>query len=437
MTIKKTDDPVSVSLGMYILLILLLSLPCVAQKADPSLKSSDGEIGFISVSGYITVESPEKRLLDSLKWQQQDLLKKTYAGKKINQILLQRSTGRVMIFTRGGSGMQIDKAKAILEGLIAPDPVIQKKKSFYIPDNPFNIYIEKPLFIGISNHIKFTTAASTDSLVAYNGTSATFSGTEHEYDITVSTPGQVIFELLDSATKRPKYLYHFIAKRTADDDLQTKVEVQLGVISGLTVTPDVLKKQMEIKISKGYSLAGATVYLAGTGFKDIVAVNLYETLGFAKCYLDLCLPGSTFTFDNVRISDANGKIYAVDGFTIRVIEDSSQMDTALPDYYQFTSYPQFTGGNDLVEYYVKQQLVVTKSDNIAAGNQPVFLLLKINSDGSVNFSCEGAMQTLNNLEKKCLEIIQNGPKWIPGKFKDVDMPMIVAAAFTLNVIIVD
>ena len=439
MIVKKRFPFIFIQFILPVLFLVFFSFSSIGQTTDPSLQNSGGQVGAFSVTGYITytVESPEKKLLDSLKWQEQAILKKEYAGKRIKQILLQRSTGRVMLFTRGGKGLQMDKATAIQEGLIAPDPVIKNEKRSYIPASPVDIYIEKPLLVGINNHVSLTMTETTDSIAVYTGSTATYSGTGNEYDITVTVPGHFIFEVLDSETKRTKYLYHFLAKRTAEDDLQTKPAVQLGIISGLTVTPAVLKKQQEINISNGYSLAGATVYFAGTGFKDIVVVDIYKKLGFAKCYLDLCLPGSVFTFDNVRISDASGKIYTVDGFTIRVIEDSLQMNGPLPDFYELTSYPQFSLGNDLLEFYVKQELVVKKTDSIPPGSQRVFLILKINTDGSVSSSCEGAFSKLSKLEQKCLAIIQNGPKWIPGKFKETDEPMIVVASFTVDVSIAD
>ena len=58
-------------------------------------------------------------------------------------------------------------------------------------------------------------------------------------------------------------------------------------------------------------------------------------------------------------------------------------------------------------------------------NKRVAFIFKVEEDGSVAPISEKELSVLSSLERKCFDIIKNGPKWTAGKFKGKSIPMAV------------
>lgn len=413
----------------YYLLILfchlffLYPVLCFAQAGTAD--SAVWHTGFISITAtaLITVESPEKKLRDSLQWQQQDLLLKKYAGKRIKQILYQRSTDRVVVFLQGYDNVLMDKATAIKEGLLKPDPVNRPaERRTYLPARVHDIYLDSPVYIGIKNIVSIYQPDADDLVIDQPGVSVTGTGNKHEYAITASTPGTATFIFTDSATKTKKYLCHVRVKRLPADDLVTEPEIRLGNIKTLTADPEFLKQQAEMVVGNGFSIAGGRVYFAGTGFKAVVVVSLDQKITYMKPYIDLCMPGSQIVFDNVTVKDPAGKVFSVAGFSINVV-DSSSSSYNQEEYYSQTVYPEFIDGDKGLKYFVRQQLAAT--DIAMAGDKKVAIIFKVEADGSVATISNQELTMMSKFERICFDIIKNGPKWTAGKFKGRETAMIV------------
>lgn len=404
-------------------LFLLFPRLCFAQAGNAD--SAVWHTGFISITATarIIAELPEKKLRDSLQWQQQDLLLKKYAGKRIKQVLYQRSTGRVMVFLHGYDNVLMDKATAIKEGLLIPDAVKQPaERRPYLPARVQDIYLDSPVYIGIKNIVSIYQPDADDLVIDQPGISVTGTGNKHEYAVTATTPGTATFVFADSATKKTKYLCHARVKRLPADDLLTEPEIRLGNIKTLTANPEFLKQQDGMVVGNGFSIAGGRVYFAGTGFKAVVVVSLDQKITYMKPYIDLCMPGSQIVFDNVTIKDPAGKVYSVAGFSITVV-DSSTSSYNQEDYYSQTIYPEFIDGDKGLQYYVKQQLAEA---NIAIPeDKQVAIIFKVEADGSVAPISNQELAEMNRFERTCFDIIKNGPKWTAGKFKGKETAMIV------------
>ena len=414
--------------------IFLTSISVSAQVQTLSSDSATKRTGFISVTATITykVESPEKKLLDSLQWGEQKLIVKKYAGKKIKQILFQKYTGRVVVFFHGQNNLEMDKATAVSEGLLMADPVIKKReKKSFLPLNPIQIYIDSPLYIGTNNLIKIWGPDTSDIIIPLPGTLINYAGIENEYRVTVTTPGTVVFVFKDSVSKKEKYICHGLVKRLPGDDLVNEPELRLGNIRTLTASPELLMKQNELFVGNGFSISGGTAYFTGTGFKSVIITVIDKKLTYMKPYIDLCLPGSQISFDNITVRDPSGKIFSVKGFYIQVTDDIHPPALSV-DYYSITSYPEFISGDEGLKYFVKEQLAAIDKNDLIAENKKVGLIFKIEADGSVSPISDMELSKWTKFERRCFDIIKNGPKWQPGKFKEKNSVMVVTYSDDFN-----
>ena len=413
---------------------IVLFFAANGQAADSSQVRLQRQSGAIMITGYITISAKDMKqyLIDSLKWQQLTPLKKYYAGKKIKRILYQKSTDRLIVFASGNLFQQLNKITAIHEGLIKADTTITwtGEKTSYLPLQPIQMYLDSPLYINKINLASIKTANESDSIAASSGTNIKKTENENEFIINVLLPGQGEIYFNDSSTARTKYVYHFIAKRLPGDGPGIEPEVQLGNIKTMNATVEQIRSQSEIKVNGGLFFESATVYFTGNGFKDVIIGNIQKKLSYVKCYLDLCLPGSTVVFDNVRVHDKNNKIYAADGIVIHVI-DSSYLDDPSTDYVSMNTYPDFYGTNSNIEHYIKNELMLSSTDSIIPITEHVFLMLRIGTSGEILSPCEDE-RTMSKLEEICFNIIKHGPKWTPGTFREQPVPMIVPISFNVN-----
>lgn len=389
---------------------------------------------FMVISAYITISARDWQtyLLDSIRWQQLPSQKKFYAGKKIKRILYQKSTDRLCVFASGNYFLQMNKITAIHEGLIKADKEISwmGKRTSNLPGPQIEMYLDSPLYINKLNQLHIETAEENDIMLGSEGATITRSENENDFSISVSLPGHGEIYFNDSVTQRTKYVYHFIAKRLPADGPDIIPEAFLGNIKTMNATAEQIRSQSEIKVNGGLFFESAVVYFSGNGFKDVIIARIKKELGYLKCYLDLCLPGSIVIFDNLRVHDKNNKVYAANNIIIHVMDSSYLIDPST-DYVSMNIYPDFFGSNNNVEHYIKAELKLAAADSIMPSSQNVFLMLRIGTEGQVLPPCENE-QTMSPLEKICFNIIKNGPKWAAGTFKGQPVPMIVPISFNVN-----
>jgi hypothetical protein len=405
--------------------LIVLPLFPMAQNSNTSQQN---KIGFFSVTAYITItgKTSDQLLLDSLSWQKQKMAKHFYAGKIIDQIIYQKATDRIVVFAVGGRKcIPMNKATAIKEGLIYPDPIVieRPKEKEPEPVNVTDIIIDSPLIVGIINHVCLTQFDNKGLLIPFYENCIERIGATNNYAIKVQVPGPVELFFVDSITERVKYAVHFVAKRSPADELKKEPVVTLGNIATPTASPAIIKQQQEIKATDGFSFESAFIYFSGAGFQSVLIASVYKNLGAAKCLMDYCIPGSVITVDNVQVSAPNGKIYAVNGFSIKVTDGKNAPDSA-ESYFMNSYYPKFPEGDYNLKYYLREQLGVSDDSTFNEGRN-VSLLFMVGADSSIT-TCNDELSGMSDLERKCYEIIKNGPKWIPGRYKDTDVSMPVA-----------
>ena len=81
----------------------------------------------------------------------------------------------------------------------------------------------------------------------------------------------------------------------------------VGNLIGTTVPIDSFKLQKEITVSPGYTFKSADVYFSGANFLTVIKVSLDNaSLGKINNLVSICVPGSTITFDSVKLIDQKG-----------------------------------------------------------------------------------------------------------------------------------
>jgi|GEM_PF-6082447 len=408
--------------SLIIIVIIIFPLFSLAQ-LDTLVDPAEKHTGFLSVrvTMSVTSEQYERMLLDSLIWHDVKPLVKYYHGKKIKQMIYQKNSGRVVVYFNRRDNIVIKKNQAVKDGLFDPDSKI-KRKEFPIPEKPFEVYLDSPFFIGIENKVTLYQTHLSEVIIPNPTVSIEKTEASGEYIIEVDKPGKVFLLFADSATRKVKYVYHGVAKRLPGDGPDVEPVVQMGIIKGGTTDTGTLRRQDQIVINSNFSLVAGTVYFTGTGFRDVIVADLDKNITYAKPFLGLCMPGSSIIFDSLLVSDPGGKLYSAEGFTITVSDDSFIADGPI-DYYPLTTYPQFLWGEGSLENYVKEQVAAYK--NISSVGQKVSFILKVEANGKVSPVSESGLSTLSPLEKKCFEIIKNGPAWTPGSFKGENVPMTV------------
>jgi hypothetical protein len=386
-----------------------------------AVEPAEKHTGFLSVTATMTItkEQYERMLLDSLIWHEVKPLVKNYLGKKIKQIIYQKNSGRVVVYFNRRDNIVIKKERAVKDGLFNPEPL---RKAPYLPHKPIDLYLDSPLYIGIDNMVSLYQPDASDIIIPNPQITVEKNEGYNSYTMMVDRPGNVFVLFADSATRKVKYVYHAVAKRLHSDQPDIEPVVQLGSIKGGNTDTSSLKLQNQIIINSNFSIAGGTVYFTGTGFRDVIVVDLDKGITYAKPYLDLCMPGSTIIFDNLLVNDPSGKLYSANGFSIKVTDESFLEDSSI-DYYSLSTYPQFSWGEGSLESYVKEHVAADK--NVVADGQSVSFIMKIETDGSISSISDMELATLSPLEKKCFEIIKNGPAWTPGSFKGKNIPMTV------------
>lgn len=408
-----------------LLFFIVLPIFATAQATVTPPGPSEKHTGFFSATAVLilTKKQWEDVMLDSLVWHEYKPLVKYYLGKKVRSVRWQKSTGRVVVDFVAKDNAVIKKDEAVKSGLFDPGKDRFALKP-YIPLKPVEIYIDSPLYIGITNNVTIYAIGivPSDIIMPQNHVQLQYTGTEFHFTATATIPGKAAFLFIDSATGKVKYICHALVKRLPGDGPAIEPGVRLGDITTSETTETIIKKQNRLIVTEGFALTGGTMYFTGTGFRDVIVVDIDKGITFAKPYIDLCLPGTQVLFDDITVKDTSGKIFSIDNFSIKVTGSAALADS-ITDYYSLCTFPQFLWGEGSLENFVKEHVAADKT--ISAEGQRVSFVMKIETDGSVSPVSSQELAALTPLERKCFDIIKNGPAWTAGSFKGTNVPMTV------------
>src|SRR5690606_8319949 len=135
-------------------------------------------------------------------------------------------------------------------------------------------------------------------------TGGTITGTGSSRKVRVTTPGKATITV--TADKKPT-TFEFRVKRIPDPIFK--------VGPGGTRMPSVTFKNQQFcraelenfDFDLRYNVTSATVYFSGAGFSNVATANINSnSLAPLAQYMARCQPGTTITFDNVKVTGPDG-----------------------------------------------------------------------------------------------------------------------------------
>ena len=165
-------------------------------------------------------------------------------------------------------------------------------------------------YIGLDNPITIASPTGMEK-TGVNGTGCTISGSGTKRTVSVTAPGTCTITVTPQGSTAFTHTYRI--KRIPEPEFK--------VGSGKPRMPSVeFKNQTACRADMGpdfiydvkYTVISATVYFSGTGFPNVATTTITSNnLSSLSTYFQRCVPGTSITFDNVKVQGPDG---------IRVIE---------------------------------------------------------------------------------------------------------------------
>lgn len=166
-------------------------------------------------------------------------------------------------------------------------------------------------YIGVDNPVTISSGTGWDKTnVSMNGGSLIKAGGPGKYIVKVTKPGKASISVnADGKTST----YDFRIKQVPDPILM------VGPSDGGRVQSVMFKNQQfaraELKdfdFDYHYNIVSATVYFSGANFPNIQQANISSgNLSALQAQLARCIPGTTVTFDNVRVQGPGGPVKSI------------------------------------------------------------------------------------------------------------------------------
>jgi gliding motility-associated protein GldM len=160
-------------------------------------------------------------------------------------------------------------------------------------------------YIGVDNPITISSGSGWDKTTV-SASGCTISGTGSNRTVRVSSPGAASITV-SADGKSSKF--DFRVKRIPDPI------IKVGPSGGGRMQAVVFRNQQFVRadlenfdFQANFSVTGATVYFNVPGDRNVKTVTLSSgNLGAAKAYMDQLVPGSTVTFDNIKVVGPDGQ----------------------------------------------------------------------------------------------------------------------------------
>ena len=168
-------------------------------------------------------------------------------------------------------------------------------------------------YIGVDNPVTVSSGTGWDKThVTMSGGSLNPAGGAGKFNVRVSTPGKASITV--NADGKPS-TYEFRIKRIPDPILK------VGPSSGGRIQSVVFKNQSfaraeleNFDFDARFSLVSATVYFSGANFPSVQAAPISGgSLAGIQGQLSKCIPGTSVTFDNVKVQGPDGVVRSIPG----------------------------------------------------------------------------------------------------------------------------
>ncbi|MEP7165811.1 MAG: N-acetylmuramoyl-L-alanine amidase [Ferruginibacter sp.] len=194
----------------------------------------------------------------------------------------------------------------------------------------------------------------------------------------------------------------------------------LSGISGPRIHISQLKKIKEVQLtSPEFELGYATVYFSGKGFPGVVMAQLKGgSLEPLQKYLSRVVAGTNVTFDNVKIQKkGSGAVMEINGRGFSFY-DESDPNSIYHDkiFTKVEIEPDFPGGKTAWQEYLRKNINAGMpiDEGWKPGTYTILVEFIVDKDGYVSDVKTGDRAT-SKTAIQCVELIKNGPRWIPAK----------------------
>ncbi|MGC4101632.1 type IX secretion system motor protein PorM/GldM [Ferruginibacter sp.] len=159
-------------------------------------------------------------------------------------------------------------------------------------------------YIGVDNPVTISSGSGWDKTTV-TGTGCTISGTGSNRTVRVSAPGTASINVVADG-KSSKF--DFRIKRIPDPVFKVG-DGKIRMASVVFKSQDFCRAELEnFDFALNYSVVSATVYFTGANFPTLQQGAITSnSLAPIKALMQRCGPGSTITFDNVKVSGPDGQ----------------------------------------------------------------------------------------------------------------------------------
>ena len=217
-------------------------------------------------------------------------------------------------------------------------------------------------------------------------------------------------------TKQATYL----PAATNHPRFESIADFTIGNISSLSPDAEEFKKQQTILVTDGFKFKSSNVYFSGTGFKDVQMISLNsDRLQSYKSVFEKCVPGTIVTFDNVRLESEKDGLLTIEGKSFRltgkdqtgVVQDSSNKI-----FTKVEIEPDFPGGKTAWQEYLKKNLdaAMPIKEGWKPGTYRIVVQFIVDEKGNIS-DVKTTDKPTSKTAKQCIDLIKNGPKWLPAR----------------------
>ena len=168
-------------------------------------------------------------------------------------------------------------------------------------------------YIGVPNPVTISSGTGWDKTnVSMAGGSITKSGMPGKFDVNVKTVGKASITVNADGKSST---YDFRVKRIPDP------VIKVGPNNGGRVQSVVFKNQSfaradleNFDFDARFNIVSATIYFSGTNFPNVQSAEIHGgSLASLQSQLQKCVPGTSVTFDNVKVQGPDGVIRSITG----------------------------------------------------------------------------------------------------------------------------
>ncbi len=194
--------------------------------------------------------------------------------------------------------------------------------------------------------------------------------------------------------------------------------VTLSGFSGPGLEISQLKNIKELRSNiPEYTIVSATLYFSGKGFPHVVSAQLKGgSLDIVQQYLDRVVNGSTISIDNIIVKTKSGDLMTINEKSFSFFDKNEKSEINGIVFHKVEIEPDFPGGKDAWKEYLRKNLNANTpvDEGWSAGTYKIVVQFLVDETGNVS-DVKTSDHPNSKTAKQCVDLIKNGPKWLPAR----------------------